>query len=95
MKGILSPLVDSFRHLPPSIRALYYHTLRSAYVSGHLWGQADIFSPELPAFVDWGWEEVIDLENPNALLLPTWLIMFSGAYEKLTKFATVERRMAA
>ena len=34
--------------------ALYYHALRSAYVSGHLWGQADLFAPELPAFVDWG-----------------------------------------
>ena len=87
MKGILSPLVDSFRQLPPSRSALYYHTLRSAYVSGHLWGQADLFAPELPAFVDWGWEEVLDLEDPNALLLPTWSIMFdiSGAYEKLSK----------
>ena len=87
MKGILSLLVDSFRQLPPSRSALYYHTLRSAYVSGHLWGQADLFAPELPAFVDWGWEEVLDLEDPNALILPTWSIMFdiSGAYEKLSK----------
>ena len=54
MKGILSPLVDSFRQLPPSRSALYYHILRSAYVSGHLWGRADLFAPELPAFVDWG-----------------------------------------
>ena len=37
--------------------------------------------------VDWGWEEVLDLEDPNALLLPTWSIMLdiSGAYEKLSK----------
>ena len=68
MQGILSPLVDSFRQLPPTRSALYYHALRSAYVSGHLWGQADIFAPELLAFVDWGWEEVLDLEDPNALL---------------------------
>ena len=56
-------------------------------VSGHLWGQADLFAPELPAFVDWGWEEVLDLEDPNALILPTWSIMFdiSGAYEKLSR----------
>ena len=87
MQGILSPLVDSFRQLPPTRSALYYHALRSAYVSGHLLGQADLFAPELPAFVDWGWEEVLDLEDPNAFLLPTWSIMLdiSGAYEKLSK----------
>ena len=87
MQGILSPLVDSFRQLPPTRSALYYHALRSAYVSGHLWGQADLFAPEIPAFVDWGWEEVLDLEDPNAFLLPTWSIMLdiSGAYEKLSK----------
>ena len=87
MKGILSPQVDSLRQLPPSRSALYYHTLRSAYASVHLWGQADLFAPGLPAFVDWGWEEVLDLEDPNALLLPTWSIMFdiSGAYERLSK----------
>ena len=59
MKGILSPQVDSFRQLPPSRSALYYHTLRSAYVSGHLCGQADLFAPGLPAFVDWGWEKFL------------------------------------
>ena len=87
MQGILSPLVDSFRQLPPTRSALYYHALRSAYVSGHLRGQAYLFAPELPAFVDWGWEEVLDLEDPNAFLLPTWSIMLdiSGAYEKLSK----------
>ena len=39
------------------------------------------------SFVDWGWEEVLDLEDPNALILPTWSIMFdiSGAYEKMSK----------
>ena len=36
MQGILSPLVDSFRQLPPTRSALYYHALRSAYVSGRL-----------------------------------------------------------
>ena len=45
-------LVDSFRQLPPTRSALYYHALRSAYVSGHLWGQVDLFAPEIPAFVD-------------------------------------------
>ena len=54
MQGILSPLVDSFRQLPPTRSALYYHALRSAYVSGLLRGQADLFAPELPAFVDRG-----------------------------------------
>ena len=87
MQGILSPLVDSFRQLPSTRSALYYHALRSAYVSGHLWGQVDLFAPELPAFVDWGWEKVLDLEDPNAVLLPTWSIMLdiSSAYEKLSK----------
>ena len=87
MQGILSPLVESFRQLPPTRSALYYHALRSAYVSGHLRDQADLFAPELPAFVNWGWEEVLDLEDPNAFLLPTWSIMLdiSGAYEKLSK----------
>ena len=87
MQCILSPLVKSFRQLPPTRSALYYHALRSAYVSGHLRDQADLFAPELPAFVDWGWEEVLDLEDPNAFLLPTWSIMLdiSGAYEKLSK----------
>ena len=65
----LSPLVDSFRQLPPTRSALYYHAWRSAYVSGYLCGRADLFAPEIPAFVDWGWEEVFDLEDPNALLL--------------------------
>ena len=97
MQGILSTLVDSFRQLPPTRSALYsYHALRSAYVSGHLQGQADLFAPELPAFVDWGWEEVLDLEDPNAFLLPTWSIMLdiSGAYEKLSKICNCGDKIA-
>ena len=102
IQGILSPLVDSFRQLPPTESALYYHTLRSVYVSGHLWGQADNFAPELSAFEDWGWGPVPDLHDPNALLQPVWSIMLDvyGAYEKLskvcncgTKTATVEQKL--
>ena len=84
-------IVDSFRQLPPTRSALLtllsYNVLRSAYVSGHLWGQTDVFAPQLTGICRLGWEEVLDLEDPNALLLPTWSIMLdiSGAYEKLSK----------
>ena len=41
-----------------------------------------------------GWEEVLDLEDPNALLLPTWSVMFdiSCAYEKLSKICNCREK---
>ena len=90
IEGIVSPLVASFRQLPPTESALYHATLRAVYVSGHLWGRADEFAPELPPFEDWGWEPLSDaqLEDPNAVLRPIWTAHFDvdgTAYSKLSK----------
>ena len=57
-EALESPTVNTFRKLPPSCRALYMHTLRSTYVSGHLWGRANELEPRLPPFYEWGWKVV-------------------------------------
>ena len=31
---------QDFDHLPPTKNALDFHTLRAAYIAGHIWGQA-------------------------------------------------------
>ena len=90
IRGILSPLVDSFRSLPPTDSALYHATLRATYVAGHLWGQADTFAPDLPPFEEWGWEPLSDLQlqDPNAILRPIWTTNvdpLGTAYSNLSK----------
>ena len=88
-----SPLVDSFRQLPPSESALYYATLRASYVAGHLWGKADTFAPEVPCFEDWGWEPLTDSEHedPNAVLRHIWttkLDLDGTTFKKVSKVCT-------
>ena len=43
---------QDFDHLPPTKNALDFHTLRTAYIAGHIWGQALVPAPTLPkAFI--------------------------------------------
>ena len=43
---------QDFDHLPPTKNALDFHTLRAAYIAGHIWGQALVPAPTLPkAFI--------------------------------------------
>ena len=98
MQGILSPLVDSFRQIPPT-RSAQRTLLSCIEICVRLRppaGSSRSVAPELPAFVDWGWEEVLDLEDPNAFLLPTWSMMLdiSGAYEKLSKICNYGDKIA-
>ena len=47
---------QDFDHLPPTKNALDFHTLRAAYIAGHVWGQALVPAPTLPSPSLWGYE---------------------------------------
>ena len=43
---------QDFDHLSPTKNALDFHTVRAAYIAGHIWGQALVPAPTLPkAFI--------------------------------------------
>ena len=60
-----------FDHLPPTKNALSFHTLRTAYIAGHVWGQALDPSPNLPSPSSWGYEMKNNLWNPKWTTVPT------------------------
>ena len=62
-----------FDHLPPTKNALSFHTLRAAYIAGHVWGQALDPSPNLPSPSSWGYEMKNNTWIPKWTTLPTIL----------------------
>ena len=60
-----------FDHLPPTKNALSFHTLRAAYIAGHVWGQALDPSPNLPSPSSWGYEMKNNTWIPKWTTLPT------------------------
>ena len=74
--------IDSLRPLPPSSSAFTQHVMRAAYVAGHVWGTADVPSPTLPAFTEWGWTQ--DSEG----IYPVWttrLVLTLDIFKTVTK----------
>ena len=47
---------NDLRSLPPSMDALYQHTLRACYQAGYLWRQS-VKELVIPDPKDWGWEQ--------------------------------------
>ena len=72
--------VKTFREVPPSKSAILFHSQRAAYVAGHLWGQAATYTPCLPPFSEWGWN------NHHNQLIPIWTDKQDiKAYDKLLR----------
>ena len=61
---------NNLKKLPPSKSSLRYHVLRSAFVSGWIWGSILIHDAQLPKLIDWGWK------SHNDTSVPIWSTSF-------------------
>ena len=43
--------------MPPTEAALKEHVKRAVYQEGHVWGQMQVSTPELPSAYRWGWSK--------------------------------------
>ena len=61
----------SFDALPPTRDALFQHTKRAAYQSGHVWSQVLVSNQDLPSPENWGWLK----DKDSGTWKPKWTIL--------------------
>jgi len=60
----------TIENIPPTQHALMQHTKRAAFQGGHVWGQCQITSPDLPDPGEWGWQKTSGVWEPLWSILP-------------------------
>ena len=56
--------------IPPTSAALFQHTLRAAFVAGHIWRQSLVPVPTYPPVEEWGWKITDKVPTPLWSTLP-------------------------